>query len=67
LPGGLGSRSSGQREFAPHLANAACAVGADGLFFEVHPDPDQGLSDGPNMVALKDIEAILKQTRCYLF
>ena len=63
LPGGLGSCSSGQREFALHLANAACAVGADGLFFEVHPDPDQGLSDGPNMVALKDIEAILKQTQ----
>ena len=48
LPGGRGTSSGGQREFAPYLARAAIAAGADGLFFEVHPDPDKALCDGPN-------------------
>ena len=46
-PGGGGDKSSGKREFAPVLAKAALAAGADGLFVETHPDPDQALSDGP--------------------
>jgi len=60
-PGGLGSASGGQREFAADLARAAVAVGVDGLFMEVHPDPDKGLSDGPNMIPLHRVEALLKQ------
>jgi 2-dehydro-3-deoxyphosphooctonate aldolase (KDO 8-P synthase) len=60
-PGGLGSSSGGQREFVAPLARAAVAVGADGLFLEVHPDPDQALSDGPNMVPLHRLEALLRQ------
>ncbi|HEX9757276.1 MAG TPA: 3-deoxy-8-phosphooctulonate synthase [Nitrospiria bacterium] len=61
LPGGGGNVSSGQREFVPHLARAAVAVGCDGLFMEVHPDPDKALSDGPNMVRLKDLQNLLEQ------
>jgi 2-dehydro-3-deoxyphosphooctonate aldolase (KDO 8-P synthase) len=60
-PGGLGSSSGGQREFVAPLARAAVAVGVDGLFLEVHPDPDQALSDGPNMVPLHRLEALLRQ------
>jgi len=60
-PGGLGSSSGGQREFVAPLARAAAAVGVDGLFLEVHPDPDQALSDGPNMVPLHRLEALLRQ------
>jgi 2-dehydro-3-deoxyphosphooctonate aldolase (KDO 8-P synthase) len=60
-PGGLGSSSGGQREFVSPLARAAVAVGVDGLFLEVHPDPDQALSDGPNMVPLHRLEALLRQ------
>jgi len=60
-PGGRGSSSGGQREFVAPLARAAMAVGVDGLFMEVHPDPDQGLSDGPNMVPLHRLEAMLEQ------
>lgn len=55
LPGGGGDKSSGQREFAPVLANAALAAGADGLFVETHPAPDRALSDGPNMIPLADM------------
>ena len=58
-PGGLGSKSGGQREFVAPLARAAAAVGIDGLFMEVHPNPDQGLSDGPNMVPLAKLRGIL--------
>lgn len=61
LPGGAGDRSSGQREFAPVLARAAVAAGADGLFIETHPEPDKALSDGPNMVPLADMPGLLKQ------
>jgi 2-dehydro-3-deoxyphosphooctonate aldolase (KDO 8-P synthase) len=60
LPGGGGDKSAGQREFAPVLAKAALAVGANGLFIETHPQPDQALSDGPNMIPLKEMNATLK-------
>jgi len=59
LPGGGGDRSSGQREFAPVLAKAAVAAGCDGLFIETHPDPEKALSDGPNMIALRDMPKLL--------
>ncbi|NBR92911.1 MAG: 3-deoxy-8-phosphooctulonate synthase, partial [Actinobacteria bacterium] len=55
------SSSGGQREFAGALARAAVAVGVDGLFMEVHPDPDKGLSDGPNMIPLHRVESLLEQ------
>jgi 2-dehydro-3-deoxyphosphooctonate aldolase (KDO 8-P synthase) len=60
LPGGGGDKSSGQREFAPVLARAALAAGANGVFIETHPQPDQALSDGPNMIRLVDMPAVLK-------
>ena len=60
-PGGLGSTTGGQREFVAPLARAAVAVGVEGLFMEVHPDPDKALSDGPNMVPLHRLEALLEQ------
>ena len=61
LPGGAGTASSGQREFVPHLARAAVATGCDALFMEIHPDPDQAPSDGPNMLRLEDLPALLAQ------
>jgi 2-dehydro-3-deoxyphosphooctonate aldolase (KDO 8-P synthase) len=60
LPGGGGDKSAGQREFAPVLSSAALAVGADGLFIETHPKPDEAMSDGPNMIPLAEINATLK-------
>jgi 2-dehydro-3-deoxyphosphooctonate aldolase (KDO 8-P synthase) len=60
LPGGGGDKSSGQREFAPVLARSAIAAGADGVFIETHPNPDKALSDGPNMVPLSQMPALLK-------
>jgi len=60
LPGGGGDKSSGQREFAPVLARCAVAAGADGAFIETHPDPDRALSDGPNMIPLAEMPAMLK-------
>ena len=60
-PGGRGTSTGGQREFVAPLARAAMAVGVDGLFMEVHPDPDNALSDGPNMVPLHRLDALLKQ------
>jgi 2-dehydro-3-deoxyphosphooctonate aldolase (KDO 8-P synthase) len=59
LPGGQGSCSGGQREFAEHLARASVACGVDGLFMEVHPEPDKALCDGPNMIKLSDLEKML--------
>ena len=59
LPGSGGEQSSGQREFAPVLARAAVAAGADGVFIETHPNPDRALSDGPNMVPLADMPKLL--------
>lgn len=61
LPGGGGDRSLGQRQFVEPLARAAVAVGVDGLFMETHPDPDAALSDGPNMVPLDALPALLRQ------
>ncbi|MGO9359141.1 MAG: 3-deoxy-8-phosphooctulonate synthase [Xanthobacteraceae bacterium] len=58
-PGGKGSSSGGEREFVPVLARAAVAVGVAGVFIETHPDPDHAPSDGPNMVPLKEFEALL--------
>ncbi len=60
LPGGGGGRSGGQREFAPVLARSALAAGADGVFVETHPQPDRALSDGPNMIPLAEMPALLK-------
>ena len=60
LPGGAGTKSSGQREFVPSLMRAAVAAGCDGIFMETHPDPDNALSDGPNMVPLDKVENLLK-------
>lgn len=59
LPGGKGTCSGGQREFAEPLMRAAVACGIDGLFMEVHPDPDKALCDGQNMIRLDDVERIL--------
>ncbi len=59
-PGGLGGASGGQREFAPVLARAAVAVGVAAVFIESHPDPDAAPSDGPNMIALRDLPGILR-------
>lgn len=58
-PGGNGTSSGGNRDYAEPLAKAAVAVGADALFFEVHPDPDNALSDGANMLKLDEFEGIL--------
>ncbi len=58
LPGANGTCSGGDRRFVPVLAKAAMAVGANVLFFEVHPEPDKALCDGPNMVALKDAKEL---------
>ena len=60
-PGGLGSVSGGQREFVPVLARAAVAVGVAGLFVEVHQDPDNAPSDGPNMLHVKHLEPLLRE------
>ena len=60
-PGGQGTSSGGEREFVPVLARAAVAVGVAGVFIETHQDPDHAPSDGPNMVPLNDMEALLKR------
>jgi len=59
LPGGAGGASGGQREFAAGLSRAAAAMGIDGLFLEVHPDPDRAPCDGPNMIPFADLPALL--------
>jgi len=61
LPGGGGSKSSGQREFVAPLACAAAGAGVDGFFMEVHPNPDEALSDGPNMVPLHQLKSLLER------
>ena len=58
-PGGKGDATGGNREYVEYLAKAAIAVGADGLFMEVHPDPDNAKSDGPNMIPLKELKPLL--------
>ena len=60
-PGGMGEKSGGQREFVPHLARAAIAVGVSAIFIETHEDPDNAPSDGPNMVPLKEVKSLLKK------
>lgn len=59
LPGGGGNRSGGQREFVENLARAAVAAGVDGVFLEVHPDPDSALCDGPNSLPLNQVRSLL--------
>ncbi len=59
LPGGKGGSSGGEREFAEPLARAAVAVGVDGLFMEVHPEPEKALCDGPNMIRLSEVGPML--------
>ena len=61
LPGGAGGSSGGQRQFIPPLARAAVACGLDGIFMEVHPDPDRALCDGPNSIPLDQVEPLLAQ------
>jgi len=63
LPGGAGKSSGGQREFAPILARAAVAAGADGIFLEVHKDPDAALCDGPNSLRLDNLGPLLSQLK----
>jgi 2-dehydro-3-deoxyphosphooctonate aldolase (KDO 8-P synthase) len=60
-PGGKGTSSGGEREFVPVLARAAVAVGVAGVFIETHQDPDRAPSDGPNMLPLKEMEALLER------
>jgi len=64
-PGGEGDRSGGQRQFVPVLARAAVAIGVAAVFMETHPDPDHAPSDGPNMVPLKDFEALVAELLAY--
>lgn len=59
-PGGAGGKTGGDRQYVPMMALAAKAFGAQGYFFETHPDPDHALSDGPNMLYLKDLEGVMK-------
>jgi 2-dehydro-3-deoxyphosphooctonate aldolase (KDO 8-P synthase) len=64
-PGGQGTSSGGERKYVGVLARAAVAVGVAGVFIETHPDPDKAPSDGPNMIAIKDLEALLKDLIAY--
>lgn len=59
-PGGAGGKTGGDRQFVPMMALAAKAFGADGYFFETHPDPDKALSDGPNMLRLENLEQVVR-------
>ena len=64
-PGGQGTTSGGQREFAPVLARAACAVGVSALFIETHQDPDNAPSDGPNMIPVDQMGALIANLRAF--
>ena len=64
-PGGQGTTSGGQREFAPVLARAALAVGVAAVFIETHEDPDRAPSDGPNMIALREMPALIARLKAY--
>lgn len=64
MPGGQGNKSGGQRQFVPHLARAATAVGIDALFIEIHENPDIAPSDGPNMIPLANLEHLLEEILC---
>jgi len=63
LPGGAGTTSSGQREFVSYLTRAAVATGIDALFMEVHDNPAEALSDGPNMLYIEQLEDLLKDVQ----
>lgn len=60
-PGGNGTSSSGNREYVPYLVKAAVAAGADGIFLETHPDPDNALSDGPNMIRIEQVKVLVEK------
>ena len=60
-PGGAGGKTGGDRQFVPQMALAAKAFGADGYFFETHPNPDEALSDGPNMLFLNDLAGVVRK------
>jgi len=64
MPGGAGGKSSGKREFVPILSRAAAGVGVDGFFFETHYNPDEALSDGPNMITPDMLEKITQDIDC---
>ena len=64
-PGGQGTASGGQREFAPVLARAALAVGVAAVFIETHPDPDHAPSDGPNMIPLREMPALIRRLKAF--
>ena len=64
-PGGQGTTSGGQREFAPVLARAALAVGVAAVFIETHPDPDNAPSDGPNMITLREMPALIARLKAF--
>ncbi len=63
MPGGLGDRSGGEKRFIPYLSMAAVACGVNGIFVEVHEDPEKALSDGPNMIKLDELEAMLMKLK----
>ena len=63
LPSSAGSSSGGQREFVPHITRAAVAAGCDGIFMEIHPNPDKAPCDGPNMLKMDDLPHLLKQIK----
>jgi 2-dehydro-3-deoxyphosphooctonate aldolase (KDO 8-P synthase) len=60
-PGAAGGKTGGNREFVPAMAKAAKVFGANGFFFEVHPDPDKGMSDAANMLELEKLEGLVKE------
>jgi len=64
-PGGRGDTSGGERQYVPLLARAATTAGIAGMFIEAHPDPDNAPSDGPNMIAFKDLEALIRSIMAY--
>jgi len=64
-PGGRGNSSGGERKFVAALARAACAVGVAGLFIETHQDPDNAPCDGPNMIQIDDMPALIAQLRAF--
>ena len=66
-PGGLGNSSGGNRDYVPGLARAAAALGVSNFFLEVHPDPDNAPSDGPNMVRLEDFEEVINEIDRYSY
>ena len=63
LPGGMGNASGGERKYISALSRAGVATGIDALFMEVHENPDQALSDGPNSLALENFEALIRKVK----